>query len=63
MFSGTRKVRGTVSLLYGFVLEFSDKPACTQESTALVAYPVHFVLVNMFPEYWRWLAENVLASV
>lgn len=34
------------------------KPASNLRSTALVAYPVQFMLFTVFVSYWQWLTGN-----
>lgn len=46
-----------------FVQVFSDKTGTTMKSTALVAYPVHVVLLNKSAVYQQWLVGKQLTLV
>lgn len=44
--------------LVGFVYLFSEKMMTTLQSRALVAYPVHPILLNMSARRRKWLFDN-----
>jgi len=46
------------SSFVGFFQLYSDKTAMTLKSNAMVAYPVHLVLLNASPSFRRWLIDN-----
>lgn len=50
-------------LVLGLVQVLPDKAVTTLKSIALVAYPVHFLLLNSSATYLWWFVEDGLTLV